>query len=195
MRSSDKRGLKKSDKDSPPSVVASNEQIGATKIQIKLAADERAQSLATSYGLKLDCFAESGESVLTQSPKYQTLPPIKVNPLQKSTSTLCPHFFGPNARLDPASLGDFAYAHSISTYPKKKTADPNAKIRFRTNSLPSLSLSYLIPSKSNSRIGDPVCDAFGLISFANGAIIALADGCNWGAKACSPHGCTLSICC
>ena len=32
------------------------------------------------------------------------------------------------------------------------------------------------------RVGDPICDVFGVQVFANRTLVALADGCNWGEK-------------
>jgi len=32
------------------------------------------------------------------------------------------------------------------------------------------------------RVGDPICDVFGVQIYANCTLFALADGCNWGER-------------
>lgn len=49
-------------------------------------------------------------------------------------------------------------------------------------------LHYILPS------GNPIADAFGVVAREDSAILALADGVNWGEKAsiaarCAIHGC------
>lgn len=39
-----------------------------------------------------------------------------------------------------------------------------------------------VPVNKVKRVGDPICDVFGVQVFANRTLVALADGCNWGEK-------------
>jgi hypothetical protein len=34
----------------------------------------------------------------------------------------------------------------------------------------------------DARDGDPICDSFRVRTFINGAVVCIADGCNWGAR-------------
>lgn len=70
---------------------------------------------------------------------------------------------GPNEGNLVEGIEDVIFAKSISIYPKKpaKAGEPQSK----------------------ERLGDPICDCFAFDVFADGqAIVAAADGCNWGTK-------------
>lgn len=69
-------------------------------------------------------------------------------------STLLATMEGPSEIGDVYSVGDHMCASAMSTYPRVPGTD--------------------------SRQGDPICDRYQARLHSNGAIIALADGCNWG---------------
>jgi hypothetical protein len=80
-----------------------------------------------------------------------SLPVTGVIPLD---STVLATIEGPTVIGDVQSIGDHMSASAMSTYPRVPGTD--------------------------SRQGDPICDRYKAQLHSNGAIVALADGCNWG---------------
>lgn len=109
---------------------------------------------------RVDGFEEVDVDAVFKSNKYQQLPAIKVKPLKHSNVI---ELFGPDPQASPESSGSYAYCRSISTYPRQavkgKSKDDGVK---------------------GVRLGDPICDCFGIQLYENRTICAVADGCNWG---------------
>jgi hypothetical protein len=86
---------------------------------------------------------------------YETLPKIKVKKIQYNEKSF--NLSGPfDAPSDQANFPlTTCYGLSHSTYPMRT---PDA------------------------RDGDPICDSFRVRTFINGAVVCIADGCNWGAR-------------
>ena len=74
----------------------------------------------------------------------------------------------------------YAYGISMSLY--EKVPDGSAAAYTPDSSPRSSPTKSPSPPRSPSLMGDPVADVFGIITRNNSAILALADGVNWGAK-------------
>eukprot|EP01114_Cavostelium_apophysatum_P006034 TRINITY_DN17235_c0_g1_i1.p1 TRINITY_DN17235_c0_g1~~TRINITY_DN17235_c0_g1_i1.p1 ORF type:complete len:511 (+),score=112.09 TRINITY_DN17235_c0_g1_i1:213-1745(+) len=94
--------------------------------------------------------------------KAESLPQLKIKQLKKRGDDL--RFVGPKFPDNGSSVNPPAAdtlkgtlcARSVSTYPQA-------------------------PDKIN-RIGDPICDSYCIQLYENGALLTLADGCNWGPR-------------
>eukprot|EP01089_Gocevia_fonbrunei_P015568 TRINITY_DN4583_c0_g1_i2.p1 TRINITY_DN4583_c0_g1~~TRINITY_DN4583_c0_g1_i2.p1 ORF type:complete len:548 (-),score=101.04 TRINITY_DN4583_c0_g1_i2:179-1822(-) len=127
--------------------------------------ERKASVISTSPSILLGqnsftTFNDLDSESVWKSHKYQHLPIIKVRPVNMHSLI---ELVGPDEHAAPAYCGDFIVCKSVSTYPYRTTAKSANDI-----------------TDTQIRMGDPICDIYGVSIFQNATVIALADGCNWG---------------
>lgn len=128
--------------------------------------------------------------------------------LESSPYKSCYHvsISSPKTSKDKAN-NNHAHLQKETTYPESRSSDvPDGNISVKLAGVdnwnnPSASFAYGISSTlyeshptSSLRAGEPIADAFGICVRENSAILALADGVNWGEKASLASKCAINGC-
>lgn len=168
-----------------------------------------ARRVSNELNIKVQQFNIEKEGVF-KSFKYQQLPPLRVKPLSSQSNVI--ELFGPSDEPGAANRAEMlpsgdVYCRAISTYPwdmhasaqaekaaaAAVAADPTRGLNTNWSQVfEGVNVLSSADGKTKAgarpkvnkvkRVGDPICDVFGVQVFANRTLVALADGCNWGEK-------------